>query len=781
MDNIPPMLTNREQEILLALSEGASNQDIANRISLSVYTVKDHLKNIYAKLNVTSRTQALAVARDIGLLGEVSTPHPQSVHHLPQLSQPLFGRDEELELVMGLLSQPHARLITLHGPGGIGKTHLALAVAHQVLDRFPDGVFMVQLSQVGNTDGLMPAILATLDIEGDPAMTPIAQVIAAVGRRRTLIVLDNMEHLFDVTPLIVRLLNQTSQLRLLVTSRLTLNVPAEHVIRLWGLNSSPDGSAKQLFIFNAKRLQHTYQPTPADVDLIHDICRWVGGMPLAVLLASAWMARLPLAAIHRGLQTNFHQLDRPMTDMLSQERSLKQIFDTTWALLNTAEQNMLLDAAVFADEISYQALEQVATIDHDALESLINQSLIIWSPATQRYQLHPVFKQFTHQRLAQSGRLADTQARLYEFLIGTLEAPSLSSHTWMLDIHQHDIVALLEAAIQGQDAERAFRLWRGIGRLWKSQGRPHELKHLFDRLHDLFEQNLPDNELGEIYELAARRLHGIMDHVDIQRLIEAAVYHFHKAGNVDGEIAARDFLSYILSHQGKVDEAHAIQHENLVQSRANHNPDKILLSLTGLGITASQIPRYEDAIAYYTEALELARAERSIYESHVVMNLGVVYLKMGRYDQAHAYFNSAILLFEQTDQQHMVCLAWANLGEVAFKQGDYAEAEQYHRMALQDLVKRDYTLGIIHQLEAFGFLYGVQDKPAHGVQLLAAAAILRQRMSNVRTPREQLDYEQDLERIRAKLTPEIFDAAWQLGSSLPLVTILDDLLGQHEQ
>lgn len=782
MDVIPPMLTNREHEILLALHEGASNQDIANQISLSVYTVKDHLKSIYTKLNVTSRTQALAVAREIGLLGDSKAARPHSVHQLPHLSQPLFGRDEELAVVVGLLSQPHARLITLHGPGGIGKTHLALAAAHRVVDRFPAGVFLVQLAQVTGTSGLMPAILAALDADSDPALTPIAQVIDAIGQQRTLLVLDNIEHLPDVAPLIVRLLSQTTHLRLLLTSRHTLNVPAEHVIRLRGLDSAPSGSAEQLFVYNAQRLQHTYRPTPADASLIGDICRWVNGMPLAVLMASSWMARLPLATIHRHIQTNVRQLDRPMTDILLQERSLRQIFETTWALLADAEQHAVMDTAIFADEIAYHALEAVTKLDHHTLDNLINQSLILWSPDTQRYQLHPVFKQFAQQQLQQSGRLPATQAKLFEFLIATLEAPALADSEWTLDIHDHDAVALLDTLMVAPDVPRVLRLWRGICRWWAWQGRMGELKHWFQRIYPVLDGHIAARDMGDVCERAARSLHGAADHSAVQTLLESAIQHYRTAGDSDGEISARDFLSYSLLHQGNFAAAYAIQHDNLAQSRATNKPSQILRSLAALGLVASELTHFEDAIAYNTEALAVARANQSELEADILTNLGVVYLKMGRGVQARSYFNSAIALYETSghDPQGVVLL-WANLGEVAYKEGNFAESEQYHVKALARLIEMGYTIGIIHELEAFAFLYRAQNRPIEAIHLLATAAVLRQRMGDVRTPREQIDYDAEFAQIQASVSSAEFDAAWQLGSSLPLVTMLNNLLKPYQR
>jgi predicted ATPase/DNA-binding CsgD family transcriptional regulator len=400
-------LTDRETEILRLMVEGFSNHEIARQLALSVETVRWYNKQLYSKLHVHSRKEAIQKARTHGL---TALPHPQAAppHNLPAELTPFVGREKELRDVGVLLDGPDAHLITILGPGGIGKTRLALEVARRsVGPRFSDGVFFAALSPLSDPVHLIPAIAGAVRYQfQQDSRSPRQQVLDYFRQKRLLLVLDNFEHLLDGADIITDLLQAAPDVRLLATSREKLNLRGETVYTPGGLAYAGDGfpqdaveyEAAQLFIQSASQIHPDFTVQADEQAYLTDICQLTDGLPLALVLAAAWVDVLSLREIADELRQSIAFLRAEMRDAPRRHWSIRAVFEPTWERLTQREQATFMKLAVFRGGFTRDAADKVAGADLPTLQALINKSLLQRN-AHGRYDIHELLRQYGEEHL----------------------------------------------------------------------------------------------------------------------------------------------------------------------------------------------------------------------------------------------------------------------------------------------------------------------------------------------------------------------------------------------
>lgn len=346
---------------------------------------------------------------------EIVTPRqpPRVQHNLPAQLTPFVGRQDELRQLDNLLAR--SRLVTLTGPGGIGKTRLALEFAAMQTSHFADGVFFVSLASRDAPDDIPAAVLRALrlpppqSVQNAPAVA--RYVLDTLRGRHLLLVLDNFEHLLDGAPFVSELLTTAPGLRALVTSRERLNLSGEAVLTVGPLQLPGDGaegdlldfSALRRFIENAWFARSDFAPEHDDLRHAARICHLVEGVPPGVILATLWANTLSLQEIADELEGGLGFLSAEVRDLPARHRSLRAVFDSSWRLLSKAEQDVLMRLAVFQDGFTRRAAQQVTGAPLAVLQGLLTKSLIQRDPASGRFQLHEMVRQFAADRLADSG------------------------------------------------------------------------------------------------------------------------------------------------------------------------------------------------------------------------------------------------------------------------------------------------------------------------------------------------------------------------------------------
>jgi predicted ATPase len=368
-------------------------------------------------------------------------------HNLPVPVTPFVGREVEMAEIEECLGDPDCRLLTLVGPGGIGKTRLALEVAMTQVDAFEHGVFFVPLAPLQSADAIVPAVARVLgfslsvDARAD-APQELAQYVTArqqllnyLRQRNLLLVLDNLEHLLTGVDVVTAILRTAQEVRILATSRERLNVQGEHLYPVAGVDYL-DGvdatrtelllsSAVRLFLHSARRVQPDLKATDENLAQVGQICRLVQGVPLAILLAAAWVGMLTPAEIATEIKQGIDILETSLRDVPERHRSVRAVFDHSWSLLAGREQEAFRGLSVFRGGFTRQAAQKVIGATLRDLTSLLHKSLL-YRVSADRYDLaHELLRQYAVEKLEAAGRadeVRDAHSTYYAGLIPQREA-----------------------------------------------------------------------------------------------------------------------------------------------------------------------------------------------------------------------------------------------------------------------------------------------------------------------------------------------------------------------
>jgi predicted ATPase len=352
-----------------------------------------------------------------------STPTPATArprHNLPAQPTPFVGREVERTELARLLADPDVRLLTILGAGGMGKTRLALEAGAAQLASFERGVYFVSLAPLDSAQAIVPTTAEALGFSFYEGGEPGQQLLDYLREKNILLIMDNFEHLLagpepgrgDGAGLVTDVLQTAPEVKILATSRARLNVQGEHLFHLGGMDypdwETPEDalqySAVKLFLQSARRVEPGFDLAAADLKYIARICRLVGGMPLGIVLAAAWLTMLTLAEIaHQisgkiGASLDFLATD--LRDVPERQHSMRAVFDYSWSLLTTREQAVMQALSVFRGGFTRQAATEVTEASLRELRSLVDRSLLQREPGG-RYQIHELLRQYAAEKLDQ--------------------------------------------------------------------------------------------------------------------------------------------------------------------------------------------------------------------------------------------------------------------------------------------------------------------------------------------------------------------------------------------
>lgn len=325
-------------------------------------------------------------------------------NNLPAQLTGFVGRHQELAEAARLIGE--TRLLTLLAPGGTGKTRLAIQVAADVSSDYPDGVYFVGFAEIGSDDDITQTVAESLGAALSGDEDPRTQLLAYLAPRRQLLVFDNLEHLAGAGAVVAEILQAAPHVTVLATSRHKLGLTGETVMLLTGLDTTwddPDealrASGAQLFIEAAHRANPGFVLEPGDLDALAAILHVTGGMPLGILLAAAWVDMLPIGEIAAEISRSLDFLETEMRDIPDRQRSIRAVFDYSWALLRPEEREIFSALSVFRGGFGREAAEVVAGASLRSLAGLVGKSLLIARPGTGRYEVHELLRQYAAAEL----------------------------------------------------------------------------------------------------------------------------------------------------------------------------------------------------------------------------------------------------------------------------------------------------------------------------------------------------------------------------------------------
>ncbi len=705
--DIPPLLAHLIQQMMV------KNRD--NRIA-SVRLVGAELEAIQQGVDTPSEMVS-------GFSSRFATPTPNSAptprHNLPNQPTAFIGRASELADIADRLNNPDCRLLTLVGPGGIGKTRLALQAAESEIPNFVNGVYFVALAPLNSAESLVPTIAEAIsfsfyrtDDPDDLGPSPRQQLLDYLQEKQILLVMDNFEHLLDGANLLDELLNVALDLKILVTSRERLNLQGEWIVQIDGMpfpaESEPDGhgtgakaySAVQLFLNHAQRIDASFVLNDQNETAVIHLCRLLGGMPLGIELAAAWVQMLTPNEIIQEIETSFDFLETNMRNVPERHRSVRAVFEYSWNLLQSQERQFMGKLSVFRGGFTREAAgfigmngRPVATLP--LLSSLVGKSLLQRS-INGRYQLHELLRQFAAEKLAaptnngSSQDSVETQARI--------AASNAHSRYYLnrLVAREHDLngrkqrAALDELEIEIENIREAWR-WAaaqcqeqavseaqaGLANLFWAQNWLEEGVELFAQAAKTFIDNQVDNQLLitqlQTQESGYRLIIGQNKRAIAQ--FESALTTFSKLKSPSDEGNVLAWLGVAKGIEGHLDEAIEFHSRSLAIYRQLEDDNGIAAALGQLGFIANEQGHYDKSIALQTEALALRR--KTGYQTAIIgllSNLGFVAYRQGNLESARAYAEEALALNQLLENQAGISTAIRQLGMVAGLQGDYEQA-----------------------------------------------------------------------------------------------------------
>ncbi len=612
---------------------------------------------------------------------------------LPVVNTSFVGREGELQEIKERL--PNRRLITLLGPGGTGKTRLAMQTAAEVSSQYRHGICFVPLASVSGPDLLVPALASALRLPLHPQPGAREQVVEYLRDKEMLLVLDNFEHLVHVADFVAEMLEMAPELTVIVTSRERLRLPGESILEVEGL-SVPEGadlrsaalsSSVQLFVDRARLMREEFTLQAGTVSHVVRICRLVQGMPLGLELAAAWVRMLSCQEIADGISRSLSFLDAAVDALPAQYRSLRSAFNHSWALLSTDEQRVFAALSVFRGGFDREAAEKVAQATFPVLASLMDKSLIRRA-GVGRYEVHELLRQYGAEMLSpdRSSQLSQLHAAHY---LGVVEAaaplfvgPKQIEVRDRLKADQDNLRAAMAWAIGAGESEAALRLSGGLRIFWWITGQMLEGQDWLNAALAVDPVATPTHARARALTEAAWLKHQQGDRKAAYAMASEALEIFRSLQDSKGQAEALYTLGGLAMRLGQYDESRRRLAECLVIQRSLGDRTSVSSTLSALGILAFDKGDDATSLAYLEEALAIRRElEDENAVSIFLSNLGTLLLRIGNYDKAEAHFSESLQLMEARGLGGHA-MPVHGLGDLALLRGDHDQARERLLQAL---------------------------------------------------------------------------------------------------
>lgn len=676
---------------------------------------------------------------------------------LPPQTTPFVGREPELTAVRQQLSRPDCRLLSLLGPGGVGKTRLAIETAAQLWQQQPGlflhGVYFIPLD-TATTAAQLPLLLAEkLNLSWRGPAAPLEQLLNYLRDKETLLILDNLEHLLEKNPaetaaLLASLLQEAPQIKLFVTSRHRLHLQEEWLIDLAGLDYPADGppapgdpspphdaySAVQFFVQQGRRVRHQFAPDQADLAAIVRLCQVLEGLPLGLELAAVWLRHLSCAEIAAQAARQPDSLRSQYHNVAERQRSLTAVFDHSWNLLGEAERRALPRLTLFRGSFTQAAASAIAGADPALLHSLVDKSLLRLEE-NGRYALHTLIRQFSAAHLPPAERQATANAHAHFY------AERLQTHQVSLDGPQAETALAelrqerpnLHAAWEWGLAERdAPLLERMVGELAYLDDLQGAYQAGYERLTAVSGAWLQQSEIGQ--RLDGRcRTHQARFAQQLGRYDEADALFRESVARLrplDAPAALALALTYwgeLARYQGDLAAARPRHAESLALFQTLNDQQGVARALLHQGNLAFVSGAFAEAAERYEAGLAICLALGGYRQTAVFLdNLGAAWIDLGEYDKAETALTGALTRRETINDRWGLATSGNNLGVLAGMRGQYEQSEKRYQAAAALYRELGYSFGVARCLCNLGSMLVSQGNLAEAQRHLLEALSLWQ-------------------------------------------------------
>jgi predicted ATPase/class 3 adenylate cyclase len=727
-------------------------------------------------------------------------------HNLPPDNTRFVGRERELAEIRRLLETQTA-LLTLTGPGGVGKTRLSLQAAAQLLDIFEDGVWLVELATLTDP-ALVPQAVATAIGAHEEAGRPL---LATLGEhltgKRVLLVLDNCEHLVEAcAQLVAELLRRSPSLRILASSRERLGVAGEIPLRIPPLSLPPErfetgqpvdllmqSDAVRLFVERARLADPRFSITPHNAAVVAEICARLDGIALAIELAAARVKMMSLEQLDARLDDRFRLLIGGSRAYLPHQRTLRALIDWSHDLLDDDERVLFRRLAVFAGGATLAAAEAVCAAAPladwqilDVLGRLESKSLLVLSEREDevRFGMLDTIRSYALEKLEQSGETAATRDRHMAVCLELAERadPLLrgaEQEQWFerLDAELDNLREAFNWAIAGRRAAEALRMTAALGYYWNRRGLWSEGLERADKALALAAPDATPRAYGRALISAGMLAQDLGHYADAGARFARAAEISTAAGDTYGSAHATRGLAEARMSQGAGAEAEALFEQALALSQACDDRWGTALVLNILGWHALDRGDNGRAAVLYQQSLELYRAIGD--RSRIALLLGglaLAAINAGEIERAAELVNESLALRRALKDAWGVAASLDDLGRVALLRGDYARAREHLTASLREFWRMGDKGSITYRLEALAWLDALEGRATRGARLAGAAAGVREALGGAALFIYRSHYEQMLAALHAQLDDAAFAAAFAAGRHLSVEQAVNEAL-----
>jgi len=697
-------LTWREHDILRLLAERRTNKEIAQTLGIELTTVKWYNKQIYSKLDVTSRYQAVAKARDCGLLE--GAPEASAVDKAPAKSNlpvqltSFVGRERELADVIKLLGE--VNLLTLTGPGGTGKTRLALQAAGELLNNFEDGRCFVDLAPIRQAELVADTVAEALGITKASEQSIATDLANYLRSKELLLILDNFEHLMKAAPLVGDLLSAAPRLRVLVTSREALRLYGEQEFPVGPLRlpdlSKPTSLAElmgyeavALFCQRVRAIKPGFDPSDKDATTLGEICVRLDGLPLAIELAASRVKLFNPRELFEQLDNRFITLQGGPRGVPARQQTLRGTLEWSYDLLDEAEKTLFARLSIFNGGCTLEGVAEVCSQDLsvdmlDGLESLLNKNLLYQTDnfdGTSRFNMLETMREYAGERLLHSDETEDISRRHARYFTSLAEraephtrgGPSQMRWFRLIEEEHENFRSMFRWSMDGGDVEFGLRLVGALGFFWWRRGHYAEGKRWMSRALEVSDEASLGVHANFLFAAGLVSRYE-SDLVTSKRMFLKALVQYKDLGS-QRDIGWTLLLTSVLSIglRGEYEQAVALCEEGLDILRQVDDKPGIAHGFNNLGELARSQGYFSRAKEVYEKALEIAREIGDILREGIqLLNLGFISQADGNPQQAQILFQQTLALAEEIDQISLTTNTLAALAETAEAQDDLKRA-----------------------------------------------------------------------------------------------------------
>jgi predicted ATPase/serine/threonine protein kinase len=728
--------------------------------------------------------------------------------NIPAQRTGFVGREREVAAAKELLLRQDVRLVTVTGPGGIGKTRLVVEVAGALGENFPGGTHFVPLSAVSDPNLIASAIVQTLGIREAGGQSPLEMLRANLkdsARAPMLLLLDNFEHLIQATSVVAEILSMTPHLKILVTSRAALHVYGEHEFLVPPL-ALPDSrsmppldvlsrySAVALFVQRAIAAKPDFELNGENARAVAEICARLDGLPLAIELAAARVKVLSPSSMRTRLASRLQLLTGGARDLPQRQHTLRATIDWSHDLLSTAEQKLLRRLSVFVGGCTLESVEAVCNsrsdLDLDLLDgmaSMVDKSLlqqVEQGNGESRFTMLETIREYALEKLEASGEAASTKRAhaAYCLVVAEEEAAQpkgTEAPEWLerFALEHDNFRAALEWLTETRDAGWGLRLGTALFRFWEAREYLAEGRDRLGRLlkatsaagpsrarvRALFSAGVLAGEQGEYAAAVA--------------LMRESLQMARQLHDEQGVAVSLNALAVIARDQGDVTAAHALFEESLALWRELGDEKAVARSLSNLANVVKLQGDYPRARSLYAECLAIFQGLGDRVGVAWSLNYqGDVARDQADSAAARTLYKQSLAIFRELDDRWGIAGTLADLGNLATEQRDCRTAHSLYRESIRIFQELDHKRGVARLLECFACSAAVQLEAERSLRLAGAAAALRQNIGAPLTPAEQAKLEASLHPARQALTDTAGATVWMEGWALPVEKAIEEVL-----